>query len=134
MDKRSDPARQEWVRLLVFRWVARAWSIPAILFVGAHLVPSGNETEVEVHWFTWVTVGVMFLSVFSLALAWWLERIGGWASLGLLGLFFILYAIDRGEFFPVWWLQLAFVGGPAAMFLVTDHFKRDFTQKEKPGE
>jgi hypothetical protein len=66
-------------------------------------------------------------------MAWWQERVGGWASLGLLGMFFILYAIERREFFPVWWLQLAFVAGPAVMFLASDHFRRERSPEEKPG-
>ena len=105
----------KWLKTV--RWLARLWSLPALLFMMAHLFERG-EGDVQENWLTWVCVGTLFLTTFMLLLAWFKERIGGWAALIGLVLVFILYAIDNHEFFPAWHLLLIFIAGPAVLFLV----------------
>ena len=113
MDSQNNS--QVWTK--VVRWAARVWSIPAILFAGGNLLFPDSNGGVEVFWYEWLAVGTMFASVFALLLAWWKERIGGWASLGLLVLSVIIYGIYAGEFFPAWWILLIGIAVPAGLFL-----------------
>lgn len=104
----------------VLRWTARVWSIPAILFAGGNLLFPESNGGVEVFWYEWLALGAMFASVFALLLAWWKEKIGGWASLGLLIMSVIIYGIYAGEFFPAWWILLIGIAAPAILFLAVD--------------
>lgn len=115
---------QSWAR--VTKWAARIWSIPAILFAGAHLVFPDSEPGVEVLWYEWLAVGTLFASVFALLLGWWKPKVGGWASLGLLVLALIIYSIYRGELFPLEGLIVLLIGvaAPAALFLVADRLRK----------
>lgn len=108
-------------KFLVLRWVARIWSIPAIFFAVNEILFPSSENVVEEGWFTWATVMLMFLSVVGLLVAWWKERIGGWASLGILVLFFVFYWVDASEFFPGWIWLVGFVALPAVLFLIYDY-------------
>lgn len=107
-------------RFIFIRWVARVWSIPAIFFAVNELFFPDAHQGVETNWFTWATVIVMFLSVVGLLIAWWYERLGGWASIGLLVVFLIFYWVDTAEFFPGWSWLLGFVALPAGLFLLSD--------------
>ncbi len=109
----------------LLRWIARVWSLPAILFIIGELVFPHSESDVQENWLTWVCVGTLFSSTFSLALAWFKARLGGWLSLGLFALFLVLYAIDAKEFFPAFWLVLAAIAAPAVLFLLSDGFVKN---------
>ena len=119
----SQEKSQKLTRVL--RWTARVWSIPAILFAGGHLLFPESNGGGEVFWDEWLALGAMFASVFALLLAWWKEKIGGWASLGLLAIALIIYAIYRQEFFPIQGLVVLLVGIviPAALFLTADRMR-----------
>lgn len=108
-------------KLLVLRWLARIWSLPAILFMAAELLLPKSEEGVKEELITYIVVGTLFLAAFSLLLAWFKEKLGGWISLGSLVVFFILYWITRGEFFPYFWLILLSIGIPAGLFLLHSH-------------
>lgn len=100
-------------------WVARIWSLPAIFFVIGHLFEPEMEGGVQEDWLTWVTLGLLFVSVFGLVLAWWQARPGAWMAIVALVLSLALYWIDNGEFFPWQGVGLFFVGiiVPAGLFL-----------------
>lgn len=114
--------RTNW--LSVLRWVARVWSLPAIFFAISEFLFPGNENGIQEGFFTWLTVIVLFLSVIGLLIAWWKESLGGWVSLAALAVFFILYAIDAGEFFPGWGYVLPFIVAPAVLFLVYGYYQQ----------
>jgi len=116
--------RDKWIRVL--RWVARIWSLPAIFFAVSELLFSSADTGVEEGWFTWATVVLLFLSVIGLLVAWWNERIGGWASISTLIVFFFFYWIDAAEFFPGWVLLLTMVAIPAVLFLLYDYLQQKY--------
>lgn len=116
MDSRDNS--RLWIK--VVRWAARLWSIPAILFVGGHIVSPDTNGGAEVFWYEWLAVGTMFASVFALLLAWWKEKIGGWASLALVVAAVIIYTLYAGEFFSGWWILLVGVAVPAGLFLAAD--------------
>jgi hypothetical protein len=120
MDSRDKS--QVWTN--VVRWAARVWSIPAIIFVVGHIVAPDANGGGEVFWYEWLAVGTMFASVLALVLAWWKEKIGGWASLALLVVSMIVYAVYKQELFPLPGLLILFVGivVPAILFLVSDRF------------
>ena len=115
---------RSWAR--VIKWAARIWSIPAILFAGAHLVFPDTEPGAEVFWYEWLAVGTLFASVFALLLGWWKPKVGGWASIGLLVLALIIYTFYRGEFFPIEGLIVLIIGvvAPAVLFLVGDRLRQ----------
>ena len=113
---------QVWIKVL--RWLARVWSIPAIMFAGAHIISPDNGNGAQVNWYEWLAVGTMFLSVLALIVAWWKEKIGGWAAIILLVLSLIIYTIYAQEIFP-WQGLLTLVIGvvvPAILFLVSARF------------
>jgi hypothetical protein len=118
--------QNEEKRILVLRWVARIWSLPAIFFAVSEVLFSQKDSGVEDGWLTWATVVMLFLSVVSLLIAWWNERFGGWASIISLLVFFIIYWIDAAEFFQGWLLLFAFVALPAILFLVFDYFNQKY--------
>lgn len=111
---------QVWMKVL--RWLARVWSIPAILFIGAEIVSPHTNNGVEVFWYEWLAVGTLFISVLALLLGWWKERIGGWTALAFLVLSMIIYGIYTQELFPIEGLLmlLAGIAVPAVLFLVSD--------------
>lgn len=113
-----------WMKVL--RWLARVWSIPAILFIGAEIVSPHNNSGVDVFWYEWLAVGTMFISVLALLLGWWKEKIGGWAALSFLVLSLIIYGIYTQELFPIEGLLMLFAGiaVPAVLFLVSDRMHR----------
>ena len=108
----------------IIHWIGRLLSVPAILFAGAHIISPDTNPEVEVYWYEWLAVGILFASVFALIFGWWKERIGGWTSLGLLVVFWIVYGIYAREFFPAWYILVAGIGLPAALFLTSDNLRR----------
>jgi cytochrome bd-type quinol oxidase subunit 2 len=111
----------------IIKWVARVLSLPAILFALAHIVTPDTEQSVEESVLTWITLGVMFFSVAGLALGWWKERIGGWTAISAMVVFFILFWIERGEFFP-FQIALLFLVGialPAGLFILSYSYKKD---------
>lgn len=112
------------VKANIVRWVGRALSIPAIYFVGAHIINPGPDTGVTVHWYEWLAVGLMFASVAALVLGWWKEKIGGWAALGLLVLAIVVYGIYKNEFFPAWYVVLIGIVLPAGLFLYSDYLRK----------
>lgn len=107
----------------IFKWTARIWSLPAIVFSILEVAAPHADPDVSVGWHEWLMVGIMFLSLASLALAWWKARLGGWLSLGALFVFFVLYWVFTSEFFPIWHLWLLMVGLPAAIFLFAASFR-----------
>lgn len=124
VDMSSSNTRDNW--LLVLRWVARIFSLPAIFFAVSELIFPATENGVQENWFTWATVVLMFLSVAGLLIAWWKEVYGGWVALSMLALFFVFYWIDSAELFPGWSLLLAFVVLPAMLFLLFDFLNQKF--------
>lgn len=114
--------RSSWAKLI--HWIGRVFSIPAVIFAGAHLISPDTNLEVKVFWFEWLAIGILFASVFALVLGWWKERLGGWTALGLLVLFWIVYGIYAREFFPAWYLLIAWIGLPAALFLTSDYLRK----------
>jgi hypothetical protein len=108
----------------ISRWAGRALSVPAIIFVGAHLFNPETNSDVQVFWYEWLAVGLMFASVLALLVGWWKERIGGWAALVLMVLFVTVYGIYAKEFFPAWYLVLAGIGLPAGLFLISDYLRK----------
>lgn len=107
---------------VVVRWVARIWSIPAIFFMVAHFFEPETGAGVEEDLLTWITLGLLFVSVFGLALAWWKAGPGAWMAIVALVLSMILYWVDNGEFFPLEGLGLFLlgIGVPAGLFLWSD--------------
>ena len=122
----SDREKDEKMARII-KWIARVWSLPAILFALAHIVTPDSEQSVEESVLTWIALGVMFLSVAGLALAWWKERIGGWTAISAMVVFFILFWIERGEFFPLQIALLLLLGiaVPAGLFLFSYSYKKD---------
>ncbi len=104
---------------VVLRWVARIWTLPAIFFMGAHLIDPGTEPAAEENLLTWITLGLLFVSVFGLALAWWKAQAGAWMALVALVLCLLLYWVNNGEFFPLEGFVLFLLGivVPAGLFL-----------------
>lgn len=107
--------------LLVLRWLARIWSLPAVLFFAAELLFPSSTEEVKEELITYIALGTLVLAVISLVLAWFKEKLGGWISLSSLVVFFIVYWIARGEFFPFYWLILFGIGLPAGLFLLNSY-------------
>jgi len=105
-------------------WIGRVLSIPAVIFAGAHLISPDTSPDVEVFWYEWLAVGILFSSVFALIFGWWKERLGGWGALALLVVFWIVYGIYAREFFPAWYILLGGIGLPAALFLVSDYLRK----------
>lgn len=118
-----SPDEKRLARAKIIHWIGRVLSLPAIFFAGAHLISPDTNLEVEVLWFEWLAVGLLFASVFALVLGWWKERLGGWAALGLLVIFWIVYGIYAREFFPAWYFLLAGIGLPGVLFLVSDFLR-----------
>ena len=104
---------------VVVRWIARIWSIPAIFFMFAHFFEPDTGASLEEDLLTWITLGLLFVSVFGLALAWWKARPGAWMALIALVLSMLLYWVDNGEFFPLegFGLFLLGIAVPAGLFL-----------------
>jgi hypothetical protein len=108
---------RNWVR--VVRWVARIWSLGPILFALAEILfPHAEEGEI-VPWTELVPLGLAFISVIGLALAWRWERLGGWISLGALAVFLILFLITVERSFPAVLIFLVGIGVPATLFLIS---------------
>lgn len=110
----------------IFKWTARVWSLPAILFVLAHLIGPDEGQGVQEGWLTMTSVAVLMLSAAGLLVAWWKERIGGWASIAAMVMFFVLYWVDRRAFFPLQGAVLVLVGVavPAGLFILSHSFKK----------
>lgn len=113
MNKKS----KSWVR--VTRWVARIWSLGPILFSLAEILsPHANES-VPVPWTDWMSLSLLFTSVFGLALAWRWERLGGWVSAITLVGFTILFLMTVERSFPMVLIFHVGIGVPAALFLIS---------------
>lgn len=104
---------------VVLRWVARIWSIPAIFFMFAHFLEPETGAGVDEDLLTWITLGLLFVSVFGLVLAWWKAGPGAWMAIIALALSMLLYWVDNGEFFPLegFGLFLLGIAVPAGLFL-----------------
>jgi hypothetical protein len=111
------------VRAKLARWIGRVWSIPAILVTGINILFPDSSPGAKVYWYEWLALGFLFSSVLALIVGWWKEKIGGWAALGLLILFFVAYGIYAQEFFPAWYIILAGIALPAGLFLVSDFLR-----------
>jgi hypothetical protein len=120
----SSNNRDKWVLLL--RWVARIWSLPAIFFAVSEILFPATDNTAQESWFTLATVVLMFVSVVGLLIAWWKEILGGWLTLTTLALFFVFYWIDAAEMFPGWVLLLSFVVLPAVLFLLFDYLNKKY--------
>jgi hypothetical protein len=112
---------------VVLQWLARVLSLPALLFMAGELLFPHADAAEEENKLLLASVGILFLATFSLAIAWLRERVGGYLAWGSLILFFAVYWIAEGEFFPVYWLILLGIGLPAALFLAHDYLVRSVT-------
>jgi hypothetical protein len=109
-----DEAKRKWK---VLRWVARIWSVPAILWSLAEILfPHGGDAYVP--WYDWVLLGLMGLAVIGLALAWRWEALGGWIAIAGYLLHVALWPIFRGSWAMTWLIFLAFVGAPGLLFVL----------------
>lgn len=101
----------------ILHWVARIWSLPAILFIGAHVV-SPEPIVAPVPWQDWALLGMIGVAVVGLVVGWRWARTGG--LLALLGylLHVALWPFLRGGFAPTWWMLGLFVAGPGLLFML----------------
>lgn len=111
----------------LLKWGARIWSLPAIIFMVGELLFPHSEPGIHEKFITYVALGILFVSVFSLALGWFRELAGGWLSLGSLVLFLLIYWISEGRFFPSFWLLLLGIAAPAGLFLLYDYLRKPQT-------
>lgn len=100
-------------------WAARLGSLPAILFVGAHLV-APEPLEAAVPWQDWLLLGLIVLAVGGLIVGWRWARPGGALAVGAYLLHVALWPMLRGGFAPTWWHLLLFVAVPGALFYWAD--------------
>ncbi len=101
----------------VLRWVARAWSLPAIIFVFGEIV-FPHTSDATVPFTDWLALGLQITAVFSLAIAWRWEIFGGTLSILTMLSSFVILTIARGDF--LWEAALVWTGfiiAPAALFL-----------------
>ena len=101
----------------ILRWIARIWSLPAILFLlGEIIFPHGGDEPVP--FLEWLALGLLVTAVLGLALAWRWEVLGGSVSIFAITGSFIILSIDRGT---LMWrtglLWFGFIIAPAALFL-----------------
>lgn len=102
----------------VLRWVARIWSLPAILFVlGQIFVP--EAVEAPVLFIDWLALGLQITAVFGLAIAWRWELIGSSLSLLSMVASFVVFAITRSPamLLQFGWIWVVAVIIPACLFL-----------------
>jgi hypothetical protein len=118
-----DENRKGWVRIT--RWVARIWSLGPILFALVEILFPHADENVPVPWTDWLMLGLLFLSVFSLAVAWRWERLGGWVSLISLAVLATLFLINVERAFPAVLIFLVGIGVPAVLFLVSYYASTD---------
>lgn len=118
-----DENRKGWVRIT--RWVARIWSLGPILFALVEILCPHADENVPVPWTDWLMLGLLFLSVFSLAVAWRWERLGGWVSLISLAVLATLFLINVERAFPAVLIFLVGIGVPAVLFLVSYYASTD---------
>ncbi len=103
-------------------WAARLWSLPAILFVGAHIF-SPEPLDAPVPWQDWALLAMIGLAVIGLIVSWRWVKIGGMIAVGGYLLHVALWPILRGGFAPTWWMLGLFVAGPGALFSYVDKLK-----------
>ena len=101
----------------VLRWIARIWSLPAIIFIlGEFIFPHGGDGHVP--FVEWLSVGLLVTAVIGLAFAWRWEIFGSTVSLlALLGSFLLLGISRETIFWEVALLWFGFIAAPAIMFL-----------------
>ena len=114
---------RNWVR--VTRWVARLWSVVPIAIALAEILFPHSEPGVRISWTDFLLLSLLFISVFSLALAWRWERFGGWASAITLGVLVVLFLITVERAFPTVLIFLVGIGVPAGLFLVSSYADRE---------
>ena len=102
----------------ILRWVARIWSLPAIIFVlGEVIFPhGGNEPVPSIEW---LTLGLMITAVIGLAIAWRWELAGSILSLvTMLGAILLFgFTKEANMLLSAGLVWLGFVIAPAALFL-----------------
>lgn len=118
-----DENRKGWVKIT--RWVARIWSLGPILFALVEVLFPHADENVPVPWTDWLMLGLLFLSVFGLAMAWRWERLGGWVSLISLAVLTILFLINVERSFPAVLIFLVGIGVPAVLFLTSYYASTD---------
>jgi hypothetical protein len=118
-----DENTKGWVKIT--RWVARIWSLGPILFALVEVLFPHAEENVPVPWTDWMMLGLLFLSVFGLAMAWRWERLGGWVSLVSLAVLTTLFLINIERAFPAVLIFLVGIGVPAVLFLISYYASAD---------
>jgi hypothetical protein len=123
MNRRMSMEEKKWVP--VVRWVARIWSLFPILFGLAEIIypDHGMQEGVVVPWTDWLSLGILGVSIFGLAVAWRWERIGGWISAGALAVFVVVFLITVERSFPTVLIFILGIGTPAALYLIAAYRK-----------
>ena len=101
----------------ILRWIARIWSLPAIIFMAAEILfpHSGDEA---VPFLELLSVGLLILAVLGLALAWRWEILGATVTLLTLVSMFALSLFLREVILQqIGLIILGFIVAPAALFL-----------------
>lgn len=100
------------------RWVARTWSLPAIIFVlGEVIFPhGGSESVLSIEW---LTLGLMITAVIGLAVAWLRELAGSILSLVTMLTAIVIFGFTKepGMLLSAGLVWLGFVILPADLFL-----------------
>lgn len=103
--------------LNILRWIARVWSLPAILFFAAEILfPHAGDAPVPT--IDWIMLGLQITAVIGLALAWRWDLIGGTLSVLTMLTSMLLFAIFRQDFpLEAGLIWTGFIVLPAVLFV-----------------
>ena len=101
----------------ILRWVARIWSLPAIIFIlGEVIFPHAGDAAVPFS--DWIALGLQITAVIGLAIAWRYEIFGGTLSIiTMLSSFVVLSIASETILWQPGLLWFAFIIAPASLLL-----------------
>jgi hypothetical protein len=113
----------------IIRWVARGWSILALLVALMIIFTPDPYATSPVPAIEWFILSLWGVAILGLLVAWRWEFLGGVITIGIMVLREIIFFVAMGYWVPAFLLVWILVIPPAILFILAAHLSQPKEQK-----
>lgn len=125
--KKKDQKKNKYAMTNILRWVARIWSLLALLDAFVLIFSMGSDQVLK----DWPLLALWGVAIIGLLIAWQHEAFGATVAIVLTVLHDLLYLAVKGTWLQGFMIMWAFIIPPAVLFLLVWWIEKQRKAKTK---